>query len=95
MSAASCADTGGAALDAMVERPVWRGQKPRALVSCRRLIMPAESGDPSEKLWSLVLDLSAQVAANQKLVELLKKQLEDLQGQAIHSFQNGLCAAPL
>lgn len=61
------------------------GQRPRALVSCRRLIMPAESGDQSEKLWSLVLDLSAQVAANQKLVESLKKQLEDLQGQAIHS----------
>ncbi|WFD24366.1 hypothetical protein MEQU1_003065 [Malassezia equina] len=46
--------------------------------------MPGESGDPSERLWSLVLDLSAQVTANQKLVESLKKQLEDLQGQAIH-----------
>lgn len=54
-------------------------------MSCRRLIMPAESGDQSERLWSLVLDLSAQVAANQQLVESLKKQLEDLQGQAIHA----------
>lgn len=39
----------------------------------------------SERLWSLVLDLSAQVTANQKLVESLKKQIEDLQGQAIHT----------
>ncbi|WFD20691.1 hypothetical protein MCAP1_002942 [Malassezia caprae] len=47
--------------------------------------MPAESRDLSESLWSLVLDLSAQVTANQQIFESLKKQLEDLQGQAIHA----------
>lgn len=46
--------------------------------------MPAEA-PINERLWSLVLELSAQLTANKQQVDSLRKQIEDLEGQAVHA----------
>lgn len=38
-----------------------------------------------ERLWSLILDLSAQLTANKQSSQLLQTQATDLQGQAVHA----------
>lgn len=46
--------------------------------------MAAETDE--ERLWALVLDLSAQLTANKQTIETLKAQLDALQGQSVHAM---------
>ena len=39
------------------------------------ILMTAEHGPVNERLWTLVLELSAQLAANKQQVDALRKQL--------------------
>ena len=40
--------------------------------------------DQEDRLWSLVLELSAQLATNRQTCDSLRQQLDDLKGQAMH-----------
>ncbi|WFC96054.1 hypothetical protein MBRA1_002710 [Malassezia brasiliensis] len=47
--------------------------------------MAGADGEPDDRLWSLILDLSAQVTANKQVADALKTQIDELQGQAVHA----------
>ncbi|WFD44448.1 hypothetical protein MPSI1_003116 [Malassezia psittaci] len=47
--------------------------------------MSGPEGEQDERLWSLILDLSAQLTANQQVTDALKTQIDQLQGQAVHA----------
>ena len=49
------------------------------------ILMTAEHGPVNERLWTLVLELSAQLAANKQQVDALRKQVASLEGQALHA----------
>ena len=50
------------------------------------ILMTAEHGPVNERLWTLVLELSAQLAANKQQVDALRKQVASLEGQAPVSY---------
>lgn len=45
---------------------------------------PSQDGDLTERLWTLVLELSAQLTSNKKAMDVLRSQVEALQGRAVH-----------
>lgn len=47
--------------------------------------MAGSEGEQEERLWALILDLSAQLTANKQASDALKAQVDDLQGQAVHA----------
>ncbi|KAI3624363.1 hypothetical protein CBS14141_002791 [Malassezia furfur] len=47
--------------------------------------MAGPDGEQDDRLWSLILDLSAQVTANKQVADALKTQIDELQGQAVHA----------
>ena len=47
--------------------------------------MTGADGPVNERLWTLVLELSAQLAANKQQVDALRKQIASLEGQALHA----------
>ncbi|WFD03231.1 hypothetical protein MOBT1_001920 [Malassezia obtusa] len=47
--------------------------------------MVGPEGEHDERLWSLILDLSAQLTANKQVSDALKTQIDELQGQAVHA----------
>ena len=47
--------------------------------------MAGADGEHDDRLWSLILDLSAQVTANKQVADALKTQIDELQGQAVHA----------
>ena len=47
--------------------------------------MTRADGPVNERLWTLVLELSAQLAANKQQVDALRKQIASLEGQALHA----------
>lgn len=49
------------------------------------ILMSAGDGPVNERLWTLVLELSAQLAANKQQVDVLHKQVAALEGQALHA----------
>ena len=49
------------------------------------ILMTAEHGPVNERLWTLVLELSAQLAANKQQVDALRNQVASLEGQALHA----------
>ncbi|WFD00053.1 hypothetical protein MYAM1_002799 [Malassezia yamatoensis] len=47
--------------------------------------MSGPEGEQDERLWSLIVDLSAQLTTNQQVTDALKTQVDQLQGQAVHA----------
>ncbi|PKI83770.1 hypothetical protein MVES1_002728 [Malassezia vespertilionis] len=47
--------------------------------------MAGRGAETEERLWSMILDLSAQLTVNKQACDILKQKVDGLQGQAIHA----------